>query len=146
MCSVNIKEDPVKEHRKNTKKFLWPLLRSYRWSCYSFIIYSLKQHGSHFPSWQEKKKKKMKLLSSDTENREILLMWPNFYNPEQCTGSILSLYSVRNNFMSVRKHVEKLQQECSVKLVILYSTLASFTGHGTVCLLSVIKSQRYLEI
>ena len=110
------------------------------------LIYNLQPEATRvsFPFLARKKKKK--LLSSDTENREILLMWPNFCNPEQCTGSILSLYCVRNNFMSVRKHVEKLQQECSVKLIILYSTLASFTGNGTVCLLSVIKSQHYVEI
>ena len=110
------------------------------------LIYNLQPEATRvsFPFLARKKKKK--LLSSDTENREILLMWPNFYNPGQYAGSILSLYCVRNNFMSMRKHVEKLQQECSVKLVTLYITLASFTGHGTVCLLSVIRSQCYLEI
>lgn len=89
------------------KPLLWPLLRSYRWPCHSFIIYSLKQHGSHFLSWQEEKEMKKKLWSRDTENMEILLMLPNFYKPGQCAGSSLPLHCVRNNFVSVRKHVEK---------------------------------------
>jgi len=48
--------------------------------------------------------------------------------------------------MSVRKRVEKPQQDCIVKLVTLYITFAHFTGHGTFCLPSVIGSQCYLEI
>lgn len=70
----------------------------------------------------------------------------NLHNPGQCTGSILSLHRERNHFMSMRKHAKVLQQEYSVKLVVLYITLAGFTVYGSVCFLSIIRLQCCLEI
>lgn len=44
MCSVNIKEDPVKEHRKNTKKF--PLTFASALQMIMLLIYNLQPEAT----------------------------------------------------------------------------------------------------
>lgn len=114
----------LKKHRKYTKKISLTLVSKLQMII--LPIYNLQPEAAQ-PLISLLRKEKNKLLSSDTENREKLLMHFDLHSPGQCTGSILSLHCVRNHFKFMRKHVKELQWEFSVKLVICYITFVGFT-------------------